>query len=48
MQVATEVLNEAQNAVAGLRRVLGVLDTPTDVADPRARAGPTCPRARSG
>jgi putative ABC transport system ATP-binding protein len=35
MQVATEVLNEAQNAVAGLRRVLGVLDTPTDVADPQ-------------
>ncbi len=34
VQVATEVLNEAQNAVAGLRRVLGVLDTPTDVADP--------------
>ena len=34
MQVATEVLNEAQNAIAGLRRVLGVLDTPTDVADP--------------
>jgi ATP-binding cassette, subfamily B, bacterial len=35
VQVATEVLNEAQNAVAGLRRVLAVLDTPTDVADPR-------------
>jgi ATP-binding cassette subfamily B protein len=34
MQVATEVLNEAQNAIAGLRRVLGILDTPTDVADP--------------
>lgn len=34
LQVATEVLNEAQNAIAGLRRVLGVLDTPTDVADP--------------
>jgi putative ABC transport system ATP-binding protein len=34
MQVATETLNEAQNAIAGLRRVLGVLDTPTDVADP--------------
>ncbi len=34
VQVATEVLNEAQNAVAGLRRVLGVLDTATDVADP--------------
>jgi ATP-binding cassette, subfamily B, bacterial len=28
------VLNEAQNAVAGLRRVLGVLDTPPDVVDP--------------
>jgi putative ABC transport system ATP-binding protein len=35
VQVATEVLNEAQNAVAGLRRVLAVLDTPTDVADPQ-------------
>ncbi len=34
VQVATEVLNEAQNAIAGLRRVLGVLDTPTDVGDP--------------
>lgn len=36
VQVATEVLNEAQNAVAGMRRVLGILDTPTDVADPGA------------
>ena len=35
VQVATEVLNEAQNAVAGMRRVLGVLDTPTDVGDPQ-------------
>ncbi len=34
VQVATEVLNEAQNAVAGMRRVLGILDTPTDIADP--------------
>jgi ATP-binding cassette subfamily B protein len=34
MQVATEVLNEAQNAIAGWRRVLGVLDTAPDVADP--------------
>ena len=34
MQVATEVLNEAQNAIAGWRRVLGVLDTTPDVADP--------------
>ena len=30
----TEVLNELQNAVAGWRRVLAVLDTPADVADP--------------
>ncbi|MCW2905088.1 MAG: transporter related protein [Streptosporangiaceae bacterium] len=34
MQVATEVLNDAQNAIAGWRRVLGVLDTSPDVADP--------------
>jgi ATP-binding cassette subfamily B protein len=34
MQVATEVLNDAQNAIAGWRRVLGVLDTEPDVADP--------------
>ena len=34
VQIASEVLNEAQNAVAGLRRVLGVLDTAPDVADP--------------
>ena len=34
VQVATEVLNEAQNAIAGMRRVLGILDTPTDVGDP--------------
>ncbi|GIH74113.1 ABC transporter ATP-binding protein [Planobispora longispora] len=36
LQIATEVLNEAQNAIAGWRRVLGVLDTPPDVADPGA------------
>ncbi len=34
IQVATEVLNELQNAVAGWRRVIAVLDTPADVADP--------------
>jgi ATP-binding cassette, subfamily B, bacterial len=44
VQIATEVLNEAQNAVAGLRRVLAVLDTPTDVADPEdGRALPPGP-----
>ena len=34
VQVGTEVLNEMQNAVAGWRRVLAVVDTPADVADP--------------
>ncbi|GAA0923761.1 ABC transporter ATP-binding protein [Nonomuraea longicatena] len=43
LQIATEVLNEAQNAVAGWRRVLGVLDTPPDVADP-GDAGVELPR----
>ncbi|HEX2315630.1 MAG TPA: ABC transporter ATP-binding protein [Thermomonospora sp.] len=43
MQVATEILNEAQNAIAGWRRVLGVLDTTPDVADP-ADAGRELPR----
>ncbi len=37
IQVFTETLSEAQNAVAGWRRVLDVLDTEPDVADP----GPT-------
>ncbi|HEY8472771.1 MAG TPA: ABC transporter ATP-binding protein [Natronosporangium sp.] len=34
VQIFTEVLNEAQNAVAGYRRVLDVLDMAPDVADP--------------
>jgi ABC-type multidrug transport system fused ATPase/permease subunit len=34
VQVATDVLNDAQNAVAGWRRVLDVLDLEPDVADP--------------
>ncbi len=32
--IAAEVINEGQNAVAGWRRVLDVLDIPPDVADP--------------
>ncbi|GAA0518479.1 multidrug ABC transporter ATP-binding protein [Paractinoplanes deccanensis] len=34
VQIATDMLNEAQNAVAGWRRVLDVLDLSPDVADP--------------
>ena len=36
VQVATEVLNEAQTAIAGWRRILNVLDTKPDVVDPAA------------
>ncbi|GII65791.1 multidrug ABC transporter ATP-binding protein [Sphaerisporangium krabiense] len=43
LQTATEVLNDAQNALAGWRRVLGVLDTVADVADP-GEAGAVLPR----
>jgi ATP-binding cassette subfamily B protein len=49
VQTASEVLNEAQNAVAGFRRVLDVLDTEPDVRDPaiadpgRARTLPPGP-----
>ncbi|WP_238007823.1 ABC transporter ATP-binding protein [Dactylosporangium sp. AC04546] len=42
VQVATEVLNEAQNAIAGWRRVLDVIETEPDVADP-ADAGRDLP-----
>ena len=34
VQMATEILNELQNALAGWRRVIGVIDTPVEVADP--------------
>jgi putative ABC transport system ATP-binding protein len=34
VQMGTEVLNELQNALAGWRRVIAVLDTPADVPDP--------------
>lgn len=34
IQMGTQVLTEAQNAFSGWRRVIGILDTPADVADP--------------
>ena len=43
LQVATEVLTDAQNAIAGWRRVLDVLDSEPDVADPGV-AGVELPR----
>ncbi|MPZ74289.1 MAG: ATP-binding cassette domain-containing protein [Nitriliruptorales bacterium] len=39
VQVATEVLNEVQTAIAGWRRILNVLDTEPDVVDPSQRGG---------
>jgi ATP-binding cassette, subfamily B, bacterial len=47
VQVATEVLNDFQNAIAGWRRVLGVLDTAPDVADP-GEAGADLPAGPLG
>jgi len=52
VQISTEVLNEAQNAIAGWRRVLAVLDTRPDVADPGEHGrdlppGPVSVRFRS-
>ena len=38
VQTASEVLNEAQNALAGFRRVLDVIDTEPDVRDPAIAA----------
>ncbi|KQY43777.1 ABC transporter ATP-binding protein [Cellulomonas sp. Root137] len=41
VQMATEILNELQNAVAGWRRVLGVLETPIEVVDPGTSGVPS-------
>lgn len=42
VQFATEMLNEAQNAIAGWRRIVGLLEQPPDVVDP-GPAGVTPP-----
>jgi ABC-type multidrug transport system fused ATPase/permease subunit len=39
VQALTEMINEGANALAGVRRVLDVLDTPTDVRDPASAPG---------
>ena len=43
VQQATEILNEMQNAVAGWRRVIGIIDTHADVSDP-GESGVELPR----
>jgi ATP-binding cassette, subfamily B, bacterial len=47
VQMLVEVLNEAQTAAAGVRRVLEVVDTPVDVADP-GPGGATLPDGALG
>ncbi len=47
VQIATQVLTEAQNAIASWRRVIGVLDTPADLVDPAA-SGVALPRTSLG
>lgn len=41
VQMATEILNELQNALAGWRRVLGVIDTEAEIADPPGGGRPS-------
>jgi putative ABC transport system ATP-binding protein len=47
VQTATQVLTDAQNAIASWRRVIDLLDTPADVVDPGA-AGVTLPAGSLG
>jgi ABC-type multidrug transport system fused ATPase/permease subunit len=43
VQMGTQILTDAQNAIAGWRRVIGILDTPADLVDPGPE-GRTLPR----
>ena len=36
VQMGTQILTDAQNAIAGWRRVIGILETPADLVDPGA------------
>jgi len=44
VQMGTQILTDAQNAIASWRRVIGVLETPADLVDP-GPGGETLPRA---
>ena len=48
VQIGTQVLTDAQNAIAGWRRVIGILDTPADVVDPGAAGDAAAARADDG
>ncbi len=47
VQMATQVLTDAQNAIASWRRVIELLDTPADVVDP-GEQGASLPRGALG
>ena len=47
VQMGTQILTDAQNAIAGWRRVIGILDTPADVVDPGPDGAGAAARARS-
>ncbi|TIC81008.1 ABC transporter ATP-binding protein [Nocardioides sp. GY 10127] len=40
VQMGTQILTDAQNALAGWRRVIGILETPADLSDPGADGVP--------
>ncbi|MCM0621584.1 ABC transporter ATP-binding protein [Nocardioides bruguierae] len=40
VQMGTQILTDAQNALAGWRRVIGILETPADLTDPGADGEP--------
>ncbi len=44
VQMGTQILTDAQNAIASWRRVIGILDTPADLVDP-GPDGEVLPRA---
>jgi ABC-type multidrug transport system fused ATPase/permease subunit len=43
VQMGTQILTDAQNAIASWRRVIGILETPADLVDP-GPSGATLPR----
>ena len=46
VQMGTQILTDAQNAIVSWRRVIGILETPADLVDPGRTAGrcPVAPR----
>ena len=47
VQMGTQILTDAQNAIAGWRRVIGILETPADLVDPGPGRARRCRAGRS-